>query len=314
MEPTADQIIDAHKRILPFINRTPVLINNTINELTECKVFFKCENFQKIGAFKFRGALNAIMQLPKSQAKNGVATHSSGNHAQGLALAAKINQLKAHIVMPENAPKVKVNAVRSYGAEIYFCASNIQARAEKLKEVQDNTGATMVHPFDNDHVIAGQATVGKEIFEACSLLEAIIAPVGGGGLLSGTALSAHYFSPETKVYAGEPMGANDAYKSFHAGEIIPVEKPDTIADGLLTTVSERTFRIISNHVQDIITVSDKEIIDSMKLVWERMKIIIEPSAAVPLAALFKRKEFFKGKSLAIILSGGNVDLGNLPFV
>ena len=276
-------------------------------------LFLKCENFQKIGAFKYRGATNAVLTLTAEEKKNGVATHSSGNHAQALALAAKINGLKAYIVMPENSSSVKINAVRGYGAEVILCAPNQKAREDTLAEVMKKTGATLIHPYNNYSIIAGQATAAKELIEEIKDLDIVMAPVGGGGLLSGTALSTHYFSPKSIVIAGEPLNADDAYRSLKEGVLLPSNPPNTIADGLLTSLGDKTFDIIRKHVKEIVLVTEEEIIAAMRLVWERMKIIIEPSSAVPIAAAIKSKDRLKGKRVGIIISGGNVDLGKLPF-
>ena len=311
--PTKEIIEDAAKRIAPFVHRTPVLSSHSINEMFGMSIFLKCENFQKIGAFKYRGATNAVLMLSADEKKNGVATHSSGNHAQALALAAKINGLKAYIVMPENSSLVKMNAVKGYGAEVITCAPNQKAREDTLAEVIRKTGAILVHPYNNYSIITGQATAAKELIEGIKDLDIIMAPVGGGGLLSGTALSTHYFSPTTMVIAGEPANADDAYRSMQTGEIVPANPPSTIADGLLTSLGDKTFDIIRKHVKEIITVSEEEIISAMRLVWERMKIIIEPSSAVPMAAAIKNRSQFKSKRVGIIISGGNVDLNKLPF-
>ena len=311
MKITAQHIIEAHERIKPFIHKTPVFTSNTINKLTDAQIFFKCENFQKIGAFKIRGGMNAVLSLSKEKQQQGIATHSSGNHAQAIAFAAREVGTKAYIVMPENSPKVKVDAVRGYGAEIFFCEPNQAAREKILKEVVERTGAEFIHPFNNDSVITGQATCAKELFDEVHSLDFILAPVGGGGLLSGTALSAHYFSPTTAVIAGEPEGAADTVLSFKSDKIESAPYVKTIADGLLTSLGDKTFPIIKNYVKDILTVSDDEIIAAMRLVYERMKIVVEPSAAVPLAALLKNKSMFEGKRVGIIFSGGNVDLSKL---
>jgi threonine dehydratase len=280
----------------------------SINTLYGLDLYFKCENFQKIGAFKIRGGMNASLQLTKEQLEKGVATHSSGNHAQALAFAAKMLGIKAYIVMPESSPQVKVNAVRGYGAEVTICASNQAARESTLQSIVDQTGATFIHPYDNDEVITGQATCVKEIIEAMPDVDIVVTPVGGGGLLSGTCLGAHYFKPGLKVYAGEPEGAADAVLSIQSGKVEKAPFVNTIADGLLTTLSERTLEIIQAHVADILLVSEDEIKAALRLVYERMKIIIEPSCAVPLAAVLKNPELFKGKKVGIILTGGNVDL------
>jgi threonine dehydratase len=280
----------------------------SINALYGLDLYFKCENFQKIGAFKIRGGMNASLQLTKEQLEKGVATHSSGNHAQALAFAAKMLGIKAYIVMPESSPQVKVNAVKGYGAEVTICASNQAARESTLQGIVDKTGATFIHPYDNDEVITGQATCVKEIIEAMPDVDIVVTPVGGGGLLSGTCLGAHYFKPGLKVYAGEPEGAADAVLSIQSGKVEKAPFVNTIADGLLTTLSERTLEIIQAHVADIFLVSEDEIKAALRLVYERMKIIIEPSCAVPLAAVLKNPELFRGKKVGIILTGGNVDL------
>lgn len=310
---TKQDIEAAHARILPFIHSTPVLRNQSIEKLAECNIHFKCENFQKVGAFKYRGATNAVLYLSEEERANGVATHSSGNHAQALALAARENGLKAWIVMPENAPPIKKQAVLDYGAKVIECEPTLQAREEGLQKVLEETGAIFIHPYNNWNIIAGQATAAKEVIEDIEPLDYMLCPVGGGGLLSGTALACHYWAPETQVIAGEPEGADDACRSFQQGEIVPSLNPQTIADGLLTSLGDKTFSVIKEYVTNILTVSDEEIITAMRLVWERMKIIIEPSSAVPLAAVLKEKERFAGKQVGIILSGGNVDLANLPF-
>lgn len=308
MKITKETIEKAAARIAPYIHSTPILTNKSINELTGLDLYFKCENFQKIGAFKIRGGMNASLQLNSEQMSKGVATHSSGNHAQALAFAAKMLDIKAYIVMPESSPQVKVNAVRGYGAEVTICASNQAARESTLQTIVDKTGATFIHPYDNDEVITGQATCVKEMIEALPDLEIVVTPVGGGGLLSGTCLGAHYFKPGLKVYAGEPKGAADAVLSIQTGKVEKAPFINTIADGLMTTLSERTLNIIKEHVTEILLVSDEEIKAALRLVYERMKIIIEPSCAVPLAAVLKNTVLFKGKKVGIILSGGNVDL------
>ena len=304
---TKESIIAAHERIKPYIHKTPVLTNKAIDEIAGCHLFFKCENFQKVGAFKARGAMNAILSLNKNELGKGVATHSSGNHAQALARAARELDVPSYIVMPRTAPGIKKAGVQGYGGKIYECEPTLAARESTLAEVVAETGAAEIHPFDNYKVIEGQATAAKELFEEINDLDFIITPVGGGGLLSGTALAASFFSPQTMVLAGEPEGADDAARSMKSGKIEP-SQANTIADGLLTNLSEKTLRIIREHVKDIITVSDAEIIEAMRLVWERMKIIVEPSGAVPLAAILKRKADFTGKRIGVIFSGGNVDL------
>jgi len=308
MKITKASIESAAARIAPYIHTTPIMTNKSINELYGLDLYFKCENFQKIGAFKIRGGMNASLQLTPEQMEKGVATHSSGNHAQALAFAAKMLGIRAYIVMPESSPQVKVNAVRGYGAEVTICASNQAARESTLQEIVDRTGATFIHPYDNDEVITGQATCVKEMIEAIPDIDIVVAPVGGGGLLSGTCLGANYFKPGLKVYAGEPEGAADAVLSLQSGKVEKAPFVNTIADGLMTTLSERTLEIIQAHVADILLVSDDEIKAALRLVYERMKIIIEPSCAVPLAAVLKNPGLFKGKKVGIILTGGNVDL------
>ncbi len=308
MKITKASIESAAVRIATYIHTTPIMTNKSINEQYGLDLYFKCENFQKIGAFKIRGGMNASLQLTPEQLSKGLATHSSGNHAQALAFAAKMLGVKAYIVMPESSPQVKVNAVRGYGAEVTICASNQIARETTLQEIVDNTGATFIHPYDNDEVITGQATCVKEMIETIPDLDIVVTPVGGGGLLSGTCLGAHYFKPALKVYAGEPEGAADAVLSLQSGKVEKAPFVNTIADGLMTTLSERTLAIIKAHVTEILLVSDEEIKSALRLVYERMKIIIEPSCAVPLAAVLKNADLFKGKKVGIILSGGNVDL------
>ncbi len=305
---TKEAIEKAHDKIKPYIHHTPVLTNSSINEMAEAELFFKCENFQKIGAFKIRGGMNAALSLSPVQIRKGLATHSSGNHAQAIAFAAKTLGTKAFIVMPENSPAVKVNAVKGYGAEVIFCAPNQAAREEALNKIVAETGAEFIHPYDDDRVITGQATCVKELIATVPALEIVLTPVGGGGLLSGTALGAHYFKPTLKVYAGEPEGAADAILSFHSGKVEKAPYVNTIADGLLTTLSERTLSIIREYVTDIFLVTEDEIKAALRLVYERMKIVVEPSCVVPLAAVLKHKDLFKGKKIGIILTGGNVDL------
>ena len=308
MKITKQSIELAAKRIAPYIHTTPIMTNISINELYGLDLYFKCENFQKIGAFKIRGGMNASLQLSEAQLSKGIATHSSGNHAQALAFAAKMLGIKAYIVMPESSPIVKVNAVKGYGAEVTICASNQLARESTLQAIVDRTGATFIHPYDNDEVITGQATCVKEMIDVLPDLDVVVAPVGGGGLLSGTCLGANFFKPELKVYAGEPEGAADAVLSIQTGKVEKAPFINTIADGLMTTLSDRTLSIIKKHVTAIHLVSDEEIKAALRLVYERMKIIIEPSCAVPLAAVLKNAASFKGKKVGIILSGGNVDL------
>jgi threonine dehydratase len=311
--PDRDDIIAAAQRIIPYIHRTPVLSSKLINEILNAEIFFKCENFQRAGAFKMRGATNAILTLTKDELQHGVATHSSGNHAAALSLAARNIGVKAYIIMPSDSSKVKVDAVTQYGGIITYCEPNVKAREDTLAKVVSDTRATEIHPYNNVRIIAGQATAAKELIEQTEKLDIIMAPVGGGGLLSGTALSTKYFSSGTIVIAGEPTNADDAWRSFNSGSIQPVSSLRTIADGLRTSLGSITFPIIQEHVNEIITVDESLIIEAMRLIWTRMKIIIEPSSAVPLAAIMKEKSGFKGKRIGIILSGGNVDLDQLPW-
>ncbi|MBC7914665.1 MAG: threonine/serine dehydratase [Pyrinomonadaceae bacterium] len=305
---TLQQIEEAHQRIAPYIHRTPVVTNRTINKIVGADLHFKCENFQKIGAFKIRGGINATLTLSTEKLKNGIATHSSGNHAQAIAYAAKIVGTKAYIVMPNNSPSVKVNAVKDYGAEITFCEPNQAARKGTLQAIIDATGAEFIHPYDDYRVITGQATCAKELIEDAGPFDIIVAPVGGGGLFSGTCLSTHYLLPNTLIYAGEPEGAADAILSIKTGKVEQALYVDTIADGLLTTLSDKTLSIIQQYVKEILLVSEDEIKAALRLVYERMKIVVEPSCVVPLAAILKNKEKFAGKKVGIILTGGNVDL------
>ncbi len=307
-------IRQAATRIAGRVHRTPVLTCAAIDGLAGASLFFKCENFQKVGAFKMRGATNAVLSLDDDDAARGVATHSSGNHAQALALAARLRGIPAFIVMPSNAPAVKRVAVEGYGAEIITCEPTLQAREETLNAVVERTGAVFVHPYDNEAIIAGQGTAALELLEEVPDLDVVMAPVGGGGLLSGTALAVKALAPEARVIAAEPTGADDAARSLTAGHIIPSVDPDTVADGLLTSLGERNFPIIKENVSAIWTVGDPEIITAMRLIWERMKIVIEPSAAVCLAAILARPGEVAGLRIGIILSGGNVDLDRLPWL
>lgn len=306
-------ITEAHTRIASYIHNTPVLTSSLINEIAGCDLYFKCENFQRIGAFKMRGAANAVLQLSNAQKVNGVTTHSSGNHAQALAKMAQLAGLKATIVMPKTAPQVKVNAVKQYGADIVFCEPNLAARETAMQEIVNETGATFIPPYNHEHIITGQATAAKELLVAYPTLDYLVTPVGGGGLLAGAALTAHYFTKNTKVIGAEPEGADDAYQSFKQEKLIPSIKPNTIADGLLTSLGAINFEIIKQYVHDIFCVSDEEIKEAMRLIWERMKQVVEPSSAVALAAVLKNPTVFKNKQIGIIISGGNVDLGKLPF-
>ena len=311
--PAFEDIIQAHKLINGFIHHTPVMTSSAINRITGSEIFFKCENLQKTGAFKFRGACNAVFSLTDEQASRGVGTHSSGNHAAALALAARMRGIQARIVMPSNSPDIKKKAVAEYGGIITFCEPTLQARELTLQKIALETGIVIIHPYNNNNVIAGQGTAAKELLQTIPHLDLVMCPVGGGGLLSGTALSVKAMSSACKVIATEPLGADDAYRSFKAGYIIPSVHPKTLADGLLTSLGETNFAIIRDNVDDVITVSEESIVLAMRMVWERMKLIIEPSAAVPLAALLENKNTFGNLNIGIILSGGNVDLQNLPF-
>ncbi len=315
MFPTKKDIEDAHLRIEKYIYKTPILQNEFINKLVESEVFFKCENLQKIGAFKVRGAFNAVLQLTQEEKNNGVATHSSGNHAQALALAAKTLGIKASIVMPKNSPQIKKEGVKELGAEIIECENTIQAREKTLLDIVNKTKAVFIPPYNDYKIICGQATAAKELIEQTNKLDFILAPVGGGGLLSGTCLSAKYFSAKTKVIGCEPQNMNDAFRSLQNGKIeTNTIDSFTIADGLRTTLGEKTFSIIKNNVNEILTVTENEIAAAMQLIWKKLKIIIEPSSAVPVAVLLKNKKIFSNKKIGIIFSGGNVDLEKIPFL
>ena len=310
---TIQDIHEAAQRIKPYIHRTPALTNESLNQKVGANVYMKCENFQKVGAFKFRGASNAVWSLTDEEAKLGVCTHSSGNHAQALALAAKMRGIPAYIVMPNNAPSVKKNAVAGYGGQITFCEPTLEARESNLEKIKNETGANVVHPYNDERVIAGQGTATIELLEEIPNLDVIIAPVGGGGLLSGTSIAASETKKIIRVIAAEPEMADDAFKSMQAGKIIPSENPKTIADGLLTSLGTLTFPIIQARVEQVVTVSEASMIESMKFIWERAKIIIEPSSAVVIAVLWEKKIDLSGLNVGVILSGGNVDLENLPW-
>jgi threonine dehydratase len=311
--PTLTDIQQAAARIKPYAHHTPVLTCASLNQMLGAELFFKCENFQKVGAFKFRGACNTVFSLPEEVAQRGVATHSSGNHAAALALAARLRRLTAWIVMPKTAPAVKKAAVAGYGGCIVFCEPTLEARESTLAQVTRETGATFVPPYNDPRVIAGQGTAALELCQKIPGLDVVMAPVGGGGLVSGTAIAVAALSPNTRVIAAEPAGADDAYRSLQAGHIIPAVHPQTVADGLLTSLGELTFAIIQRHVAQIVTVSEEAIVSAMRHVWERMKIIIEPSAAVPVGALLEQRLDLSGQRVGIILSGGNVDLDRLPW-
>jgi threonine dehydratase len=303
----------ARERIRPYVHRTPVLTSERLNEATGAFLFFKCENLQKIGAFKARGATNAVFALDDATARRGVATHSSGNHGAALARAAKLRKIPAHIVMPKNSAKVKIRAVESYGAQIVFCDANDAARDKACAEMIAQTGATLIHSFENEEVMAGQGTAALELVEEISDLDFVMCPVGGGGLLSGTAVATKSIRPEIKVIAVEPANADDAAQSFRAGKRLVTEKKFTIGDGLRTNVGERTFPVIQRYVDEIVTVSEEAIVAAMRTIWETMKIVIEPSAAVPYAAIAEKKINVAAKRVGIILTGGNVDLDALPW-
>ena len=311
--PTWQDIQETHDAIRPYIHRTPVLTSTSIDAMAGAELHFKCENFQKIGAFKMRGAINAALRLSSEARAKGLATHSSGNHAQAVSLSAKTLGVPAYIVMPEDAPKIKIAATRGYGAQITFCQPNIESRTETLREVVAQVGATFIHPFNNYDVIAGQATAAKELTEDTPDLDIILTPVGGGGLFCGSALVAKYAARPIEIIGTEPEEVDDAYRSFHQGKITTNKTINTIADGLRTNLGEKTFGILSSYADDILTVSESAIVEAMKIVWERMKIIIEPSSAVPVAAVLKNPDRFRGKKVGIIITGGNIDLGKLPF-
>ncbi len=308
-----EKLLECHRRIQPYIHNTPILSSTTIDNLVGASLFFKCENFQKMGAYKMRGATNAIMQLTETQKKAGVVTHSSGNFAQALTLAAKSLGVPAYIVMPESAPKVKKEAVKGYGGIIIECASTLAAREKNAQRVVNEKGATFIHPSNDTHVILGQGTACLELLEVHPDTDVVITPVGGGGLIAGSALSAKYFSEDCKVIGAEPFEADDAYRSILSGKIEGNTSTNTIADGLKTVLGDKNFPIIQKYVERIIRVQEDEIITAMRIIWERMKIIVEPSSAIALAAVMREKEAFKQLKIGIIISGGNVDLENLPF-
>jgi threonine dehydratase len=308
-----DTIRAAHERIRPYIHRTPVLTNSWLNDACKASLFFKCENFQKVGAFKARGATNAVFALDDETARRGVATHSSGNHGAAVARAAKLRGIPAHVVMPSNSAKVKIRAVQSYGAQVVFCEPTEESREIKCAEVISQTGATLIHSFENEHVIAGQGTAAMELLEDIADFDVIMCPVGGGGLVSGTVIAVKSMRLQIKVIAVEPENADDAAQSFRAGRRLVTEKKFTVADGLRTNIGEPNFAIIEQHVDDIVTVSEEAIVSAMRTIWETMKIVIEPSAAVPYAAIAERIIDVEGKRVGIILTGGNVDLDALPW-
>ncbi|MHA1504881.1 MAG: pyridoxal-phosphate dependent enzyme [Candidatus Heimdallarchaeota archaeon] len=303
-----DKIEAAYERIKDIVNHTPVMTSTTLNDQLNCECFFKCENFQKIGAFKFRGAVNTLLQLTEEEKERGVITHSSGNHAQALSLAAKIVGVKAVIVMPENAPKVKVAATKGYGAEIVVCGSKPGDREEAVKPLMKKHGYTLVHPSDDLRIIQGAGTSAYELIKEVGELDYVFAPVGGGGFLSGTALATKGLLPNAKMIAVEPKNADDAYRSFKEGKIIPSINPNTIADGLRTQLGPNTFKIVMEYVDDIITVTEEEIVNAMQFQWERMKLVVEPSGSVSLAGVLSKQYDLDGKRVGIMISGGNIDL------
>jgi len=312
--PSYQDSLDAYARITPHIHRTPILTSRFLNELVGGEMFFKCENFQKAGAFKVRGACNAVFGLSDAEAARGVCTHSSGNHALSLSYAAGRRGIPCHVVMPHSAPQAKKDAVRGYGGIITECEPSTTSREAVFAEVQAKTGGNFVHPYNDPRVIAGQATCSRELIEDVPNLDAVVAPIGGGGMISGTCLTLSNIAPEIKIYAAEPDQADDAARSFRAGHIIADDAPQTIADGLKVPLKDLTWHFVKSHVTDILTASEDEIVDAMKLTWARMKIVIEPSCAVPLAVILKNKHLFVGKRTGVIITGGNVDLDRLPWM
>jgi threonine dehydratase len=303
----------ARERIRPHVHVTPVLTSSFFDELTRAELFFKCENFQKAAAFKVRGACNAVFGLSDAEATKGVATHSSGNHALSLSYAAGRRGIPCHVVMPRTAPQAKKDAVIGYGGSITECEPSTSSREATFEKVQAETGADFVHPYNDPRVIAGQATCSAELMEQVQDLDVVIAPIGGGGMISGTCLTLSNLAPHVKIYAAEPEQADDAARSFRAGHIIADDAPVTVADGLKVPLKELTWHFVSNHVTDILTASEQEIVNAMRLIWARMKIVMEPSSAVPLACILKNPELFRGKRVGVIVTGGNVDLGSLPW-
>jgi threonine dehydratase len=311
--PGRSELVEARARVERHAHRTPVLTSSYFDHLIGASLFFKCENFQKVGAFKFRGACNAVFSLSPEELERGVVAHSSGNHAQALALAARLRGTRATIVMPENATAIKVAAVRDYGADVVLCQPTQESREGETARIVEETGASLIHPFNDSRIVAGQSTAAQELLEDVDALDMILAPVGGGGLLSGCALAAHHYSPKVRIVGAEPAAADDAARSLQEGHILPALPPTTIADGLLTSLGELTFSILRDHVEQIVTVEEAAIVEAMRAVWERMKILIEPSSAVPVAALLKGDLEVHGKRVGVILSGGNVDLDRLPW-
>ena len=311
--PTFDDMLAAHERIAPYIHRTPVLTSSFLNELTGAQLFFKCENLQKAGAFKVRGASNAVFSLSDAEAKLGVCTHSSGNHALSLSYAAGRRGIPCNVVMPRTAPQAKKDAVRGYGGMITECEPSTTSREAVFAEVQARTGGDFVHPYNDPRVIAGQGTCSRELMEQTDGLDMVVAPIGGGGMISGTCLTLSHLAPEVQIIAAEPEQADDAARSFRAGHIIADDAPDTIADGLKVPLKDLTWHFVSNHVSDVLTASEDQIVGAMKLTWKRMKIVMEASSAVPLATILANKDRFAGKRVGIIITGGNVDLDALPW-
>ncbi|EEE46487.1 beta-hydroxyaspartate dehydratase BhcB [Roseibium alexandrii] len=311
--PTLEDILVAHERIKPHVHRTPVLTSSFLNDLTGAELFFKCENFQKAGAFKVRGASNAVFGLDEETAKSGVATHSSGNHALSLSYAAGRRGIPCHVVMPHTAPQAKKDAVRGYGGIITECEPSTSSREAVFAEVEEKTGAEFVHPYNDPRVIAGQGTCSKELMEQTDGLDMVIAPIGGGGMVSGTCLTLSNLAPEVKIFAAEPEQADDAARSLRAGHIIADDAPKTVADGLKVPLKDLTWHFVSNYVSDVLTASEQEIVEAMRLTWARLKIVMEPSSAVPLATILKNKHIFAGKRVGVIITGGNVDLNKLPW-
>ena len=314
MVPTFDDVLAAHARVAPYIHRTPVLTSSFLNELTGAELFFKCENFQKAGAFKVRGACNAVFGLTDEMAAKGVATHSSGNHALSLSYAAGRRGIPCHVVMPRTAPQAKKDAVLGYGGQITECEPSTSSREAVFAEVQARTGTEFVHPYNDPRVIAGQGTCSRELLEQVDGLDAVIAPIGGGGMISGTCLTLSTLAPGMEVFAAEPLNADDAARSFRAGKIIADDAPETVADGLKVPLKDLTWHFVSRHVTDVLTATEDQIVEAMKLIWKRMKIVMEPSSAVPLASILANRDRFKGRRVGVIVTGGNVDLDRLPWM
>ena len=310
---TLKDIEAAHERIRPHIHRTPVFTNNSLNELSGAELYFKCDNFQKAGSFKIRGATNTVEQLTIEELSRGVATTSSGNHGAALSMAVTRRGGKTKVVMPNNTPEIKVNNVKRNGGEVVWCEPEQESRESVLKELIEETGAVVVHPYNDERIMAGQGTCAKELLEDHPELDVIVSPVSGGGLLSGTLLSSKALNTDIQVFGAEPAEADDAYRSLKLGKIVPNETINTICDGLRAQIGGLTFPVISDLVDDIITVTEEEIIDSMRMIWERLKMIVEPSSSITLGAVLKNKDRFNGKKVGLIISGGNVDLDHLPW-